>query len=277
MRRLLTLVTAMLAASAASATDLPRVTSINVCTDQYVMLLADPAQVSSLTVLSDDPHSSALADQAGGFAQNTGHAEAIAVEQPDVVVGGEWTDPALLNMLRTIGIDVVLFPIVTSMEDIPEQLRRMGAVLNREAVAEDMATAFEAQLSALPTPDDTAPLAAFFYPNGYALGAGTLSHDILTKGGARNLSVELGLQGGGRVALEQVVLNTPDFLISAPSYSGFSRSEELTRHAALANFPIVHSTPDWTCGTPLTLNAVAQVADIVARLRDSDTSRKADP
>lgn len=275
MRRLLPQLVLTLAASVASASDLPHVVSVNVCTDQYVMLLADPAQVSSLTVLADDPQSSALADRAGAFAQNNGRAESIAVERPDVVVASEWTDPALVNMLRIIGIDVVQFPSVTRLAEIPDQLRRMGRVLHREAVAEDMARAVEADLANLPDPDDAAPLAAFFYPNGYALGTGTLSHDILTKGGARNLSVELGLQGGGRLALEQVVLNTPDFLISAPSYSGFSRSEELVRHTALADFPVVHSSPEWTCGTPLALNAVAQVAKVVTRLRA--TSPKADP
>lgn len=269
MKRLLTLSFLSLAAPVASASDLPSVVSVNVCTDQYVMLLADPAQVSSLTVLSDDPQSSVMAEQASTFAKNNGRAESIALEEPDVVVASEWTDPALVNLLREIGIDVVQFPIITSLEAIPDQLRRMGDVLGRGDQAETMATEFESNLAALPDPDETAPLAAFFYPNGYALGAGTLSHDILTKGGARNLSLELGMHGGGRLPLEQVVLRKPDFLISAPRYAGFSRSEELTRHAALSDFPVVHSSPYWTCGTPLTLNAVAQVAEIVTALSEA--------
>ena len=53
MRRLVTLAILTLAASVASAQDLPKVTSVNVCTDQYVMLLADPAQVSSISALSE--------------------------------------------------------------------------------------------------------------------------------------------------------------------------------------------------------------------------------
>ena len=61
------------------------------------------------------------------------------------------------------------------------------------------------------------PLAAFFYPNGFALGAGTLSYSILTAGGARNPSVDLGFAGNGRVSLEEIVLNEPDFLIGSPA------------------------------------------------------------
>lgn len=273
--RLATLMCVMLAASAASADNLPKVVSVNVCTDQFVMLLADPSQVLSLTVLSDDPQSSAMADRAGDFAQNNGRAESIALEQPDLVVASEYTDPALLNMLRQIGIEVVQFPAITALADIPAQLRQFGAVLGRDEVAEGMAQSFEAQLRAMPEVDEKAPLAAFFYPNGYALGAGTLSHDILTAGGARNLSVELGMQGGGRLSLEQVILNRPDMLIGAPNYGGFSRSEEVTTHPALSHFPMLHSTPDWVCGTPRTLRAVAQVAEMVAQLRAN--SEKANP
>lgn len=255
-----------LAASVASASDLPKVVSVNVCTDQFVMLLADPSQVLSLTVLADDPQSSALADRAGQFAQNNGRAESIAIQEPDVVVASAYSDPALLGMLRQIGIEVVQFPIITALTDIPAQLRAFGEVLGREAVADEMARDFEDNLRSLPKAAEAAPLAAFFYPNGYALGTGTLSHDILTAGGARNLSVELGMTGGGRLSLEQVVLNQPDMLIGAPNYSGFSRSEEMTTHPALSGIPMVHSTPDWVCGTPNTLRAVAQVSDMVDRV-----------
>jgi iron complex transport system substrate-binding protein len=273
--RLVTLVGFALAASVASATDLPKVVSVNVCTDQFVMLLADPAQVLSLTVLADDPQSSALSDRAGAFSKNNGRAESIALEQPDIVVASQYSDPALINMLREINIEVVQFPVITSLAEIPLQLRQFGAVLGREAIADDMATAVEAQLRDFPALDDTAPLAAFFYPNGYALGEGTLSHDILAKGGARNLSVTLGMQGGGRLALEQVVLNQPDILISAPNYRGFSRSEEMTTHPALAHFPVLNSTPDWACGTPNALRAVSQVAAMVAQLRgETDTANQ---
>lgn len=259
----------VLAASAAGADGLPRVVSVNVCTDQFVMLLAEPSQVVSLTVLAEDPRSSAMADLATGFAQNNGRAEAIAIEEPDVVVASEYSDPALVNMLRQIGIEVVQFPAITALAEIPGQLRRFGGVLGRHDAAEAMARRFEAELARLPEPDATAPLAAFFYPNGYSLGEGTLSHDILTRGGARNLSVELGMQGGGRLSIEEVVLHQPDMLIGAPSYGGFSRSEELTTHPALAGFPVVQSTPDWVCGTPNTLRAVEQVAGMVGALRSA--------
>ena len=267
--RPLTLLILALAASVASASDLPKVVSVNVCSDQYVLLLADPSQILSLSSLSKDPKSSAMAKQAAEFAQNNGRAEAIAIQQPDLVIAHQFTDPALLNMLQEIEIDVLQIPTLTALADIPAQVRFVGKALGRDGIAEDIARSFEAELNAYSPVSGIAPLAAFFYPNGYALGAGTLSHEILTKGGARNLSAELGLQGGGRLSLEQVVLHAPDLLISSPSYGGFSRSEEMTTHPALADVPVVHSTPDWVCGTPNVLRAVAQIADSVAAFQNS--------
>ncbi len=240
MRRLLTLISLVLAPMWASASDMPRVVSVNVCTDQLIMLLADPAQVVSLSQLSDDPRASVMAEEAKRFAKNNGRAEVIAVQNPDIVVAGEYNDPALIALLRSIGIEVVQFPVTRSLDDIPQELRKMGAVLGRHSKAETLATALERDLENRPVVTDTAPLAAFFLPNGYALGAGTLSHDILVAGtGVRGLSGDRGRT------------------------TGFSESGLI----ALSQFPVLNTTVEWVCGTPFVMNAVAQVAERVGRLR----------
>ncbi|MCR9109079.1 ABC transporter substrate-binding protein [Marivita sp. XM-24bin2] len=250
----------------ASAEELPRVVSVNLCTDQLVMLVADPTQIVSLTELSDDPRSSSMAEEAEPFAKNNARAESIAITAPDIVVAGAYSDPLLIDMLRRIDIEVVQFPLTTTIDEVPAQLRKMGDVLNRSERAEDLASDFEMQLSKRTEVDHSAPVGAFFYPNGFALGEGTLSHSILTAGGARNLSVDLGFSGNGRISLEQMVLNTPDFLISSPKYSGFSQSEDVMTHPALQGAPVMYSSADWVCGTPAILRAVSEVKKMVQRL-----------
>ncbi|MFP7571081.1 ABC transporter substrate-binding protein [Marivita sp. S2033] len=271
MLRLLTLLILLLAPMGAGASGLPRVVSVNVCTDQLVMLLAEPSQIIALSPLADDPRASAMAAEAAAFAKTSASAEAIAVQAPDIVVAGQYNDPALMNMLRSIGVEIVEFPLVQALEDIPASMRKMGRVLAQEARAETMAAAFEAELAQFSEPDDSAPLAAFFFPNGYALGTGTLSHDILTAGGARNLSAALGMTGNGRLSLEQLVLHAPDLLIGAPHNDGFSRSEEMTTHPAIAGIAMYHSSADWVCETPHVLTAIKQVAQAVEALRAGQT------
>ncbi|MCL3881891.1 ABC transporter substrate-binding protein [Marivita sp. GX14005] len=268
MRHLAALAILALAPCWASAKDLPRVASVNVCTDQLVLMLADPEQIVSLSALSDAPRMSVMAGEAVKYPKNIPRAEAIAVEEPDIVVAGEFNDPAFIAMLENTGTPVETFPLTVALEDVPDEIRMMGRVLQQTERAEDVARAFEVRLSRIAEPDEEAPLAAFFFPNGYALGAGTLSHDILTAGGARNLSAELGLTGNSRLTLEQIVLHKPDFLVQAAPYAGASRSEAMAAHPVLDGIPVLNSSVNWVCAAPQLFDAVAEVEGMVARVKE---------
>lgn len=269
MRRLMALLSFSLVPFGASASDLPRVVSVNVCTDQLVMLLADPDQILSLSDLSEDPRNSVMAERAAQFAKNNTQAETIALQNPDIVVAGEYSDPSMLALLRSIDIEVEQFAITRSLRDIPGDIRRMGKVLGQADRGEQMALDLEQDLAALPEALGDQPVAAFFMPNGFSLGAGTLSHDILTAAGVRNLSDELGLVGNGTLTLEQVILNQPDALIRSQLFSGFSLSEEMLTHPALEGFPALKTSVDWVCGTPFVMNAIASVREQASALNRS--------
>jgi iron complex transport system substrate-binding protein len=268
MRRLAAILICALTPFGVDASDMPRVVSVNVCTDQLVMLLADPEQIVSLSDLSDDPRSSVMADAAKTFAKNNSQAEVIALQRPDLVVAGEYSDPSMLALLRSIGITVEQFPITRSLEEIPHDIRRMGALLDQDIRADDLARRFEKDLLALPDVKDDAPVAAFFLPNGYSPGAGSLGHAILTAGGARNLAVELGFGNHGTLSLEQVILHQPDALIGSQPFSGFSLSEEMSKHPVLAGIPEMKTSVAWVCGTPFVMDAIEAV-------RERITSRSA--
>ena len=94
------LIAALIAVASASAADLPRVVSMNLCTDQMVLLLADPDQITSLSRLARDPRSSSLAQEASAHPQNAGGAEEIYLSAPDLVLAGQYSDKATLAMLR---------------------------------------------------------------------------------------------------------------------------------------------------------------------------------
>ncbi|WP_237272008.1 ABC transporter substrate-binding protein [Sulfitobacter sp. M220] len=245
------------------AQDLPRVVSMNLCTDQMVLLLADPEQIVSLSRLARDPRSSSLAQEAEAYPQNAGGAEEIYLSDPDLVLAGRYSDKATLAMLRHLGLQVAQMPLTKKLDDIPAQIRQMGNLLRQPTRADTMARQVEQTLAAQPALTPDAPVAAFYYPNGYSLGVDTLGHDIVTTGGLRNLSQKLGRQNSGRLALEELVMNAPDLLVTTQPYRGGSRSEEIMLHPALAQYAqtdrMVYSSPDWVCGTPLALRAVQDV------------------
>ncbi len=250
----------------------PRVVSMNLCTDQFAMLLADPGQLLSVTRISADPLSSPQVARARELPLNNGNAEEIFLMQPDVVLASTFTSPTPIAMLRQLGVEVVQVPAVTALADIPDTLRAVGAAMGQGDRAEEMAEALVARLAALPKPPEDPPVAAFFYANGYSLGAGTLSHDIITHAGFANLAEQRGVAGGARLSLETLVTAAPDVLISGQPYPGNSRAEDVARHPVLdpyfAGGRVILSGPDWVCGTPFTLDAVEALARTRAALEE---------
>jgi iron complex transport system substrate-binding protein len=64
-----------------------RIVSVNLCTDQYVLALADRAQIAGLTRNAADPDMSAGAKAARGLPQLGSSAEALLAVHPDLVLG----------------------------------------------------------------------------------------------------------------------------------------------------------------------------------------------
>lgn len=243
-------------AGAAVAQAPKRVVSMNLCTDQLAMMLAAPGQLISVTNVSIDPLSSTQVEKALGYPLNSGRAEEIYAMAPDLVLANEFSDPTALQLLRGLGVEIGQFPVITRLDRIPGVLRDVGAALSRGAAAEALATDVEMRLASLTVPEGPRPTAAFFFANGYSLGTGTLSHDIITRAGFDNLSEVLGHSGGGRISLEELLMHKPDVIVTSAEYPGASRSEEIVDHPALARIPRVLSGPEWVCGTPAALVAL---------------------
>jgi len=167
-------------------------------------------------------------------------------------------------MLKGLGVKVERFAVPRTLEEVPGPVSQMGRALGREAAAAAIVAAYRARLAALPAPPGGArPIAAFFHPGGYTLGAGTMADAILARAGFDNLADRLGRSGGGYLSLEELVMHRPDVIVTSPSYAGASRAEAVMTHPALAGIPRVVAGPEWTCGTPYVLDAVA--AMIAAR------------
>src|SRR6056297_3081236 len=103
---------ALLCAVQAAQAEAPeRVVSMNLCTDQLAMMLAAEGQLLSVSRISLDPHVSPMAEEAKDYRINAGQAEEIYLMRPDLVLAGEFTPQATLDMLRGLGIRVETFGI----------------------------------------------------------------------------------------------------------------------------------------------------------------------
>lgn len=248
---------AALVLSGAALADAPlRVVTMNHCADQYALLLGAPGQVVSVSHIAVDPFLSAMAEEAAQVPQNRGGAEEIYRLEPDLVLASEWSDPLAVGMLDRLGIRVERVDGVERLDDIPGRLREVGALLGRDEEAERLAGAVEERLAALPQVTGARPEAAFFHAGGYSLGEGTLADDILTRAGFDNLAKRVGRTDGGYIPVEVLMMNRPDLLVTSGVYPGSSQAEALMEHPAIADIPRIESTAAWSCGLPMTLDAV---------------------
>lgn len=243
-----------------------RVISMNLCTDQLAMMLAAPGQLLSVSYLARDPRASAMAAEAMDHGVNHGLAEEIYLQHPDLVIAGRFSTLATVDMLRRLQVPVVVFEPARSLEDVRHRILRMGDVLGRQDAARQMVQDYEAGLAALAEREHDGPRTALYSARGWTSSAQTLSGQIMDAAGLRNIAVELGMDAGGVLPLEQLALSDPDMVITAQPYPGHSRAEEFQRHPVIEALrskagQAVMSDRDWVCGTPYVLRAIEELVD----------------
>jgi iron complex transport system substrate-binding protein len=257
----------------ARAADLPRIASINVCTDQLLMTLADPTQILGLSPYSRDPARSWDAAKAGQFPKLSGTAEDVLVLKPDLVVAGRFTKLATRQLLRDQGVRVVEFDAARSLDDVKKQIGLMGDITGHpdRAAAEinrlDTAIAHARQVAAR-KPYRVLALSR----RGWVTGRDSLTSSLLANAGLSNAASDLGFKSGGFASLEAIVSLRPDFLLVSED-SGFAEDEgsALLLHPALEQFyptskRIVIPERLTVCGGPMLAEALDRLASELERV-----------
>lgn len=272
---LASLVTLGVATNAIAGEAPKRVVSLNVCTDQLAILLASPGQLYSVSFLATDPKSSLLHEEAKAYLPNNGLAEEIFLMKPDLILAGTFTTRSTVSMLRDLGFKIEEFAPETSVQEVKNNIKRLGALLGNQRKADQMLKNMDERLASLKHPDEHLPLAAFYYSNSYTSGAGTIMSDIAQLAGLRNLGQEAGLYGTAYLPLEQLILSKPDLMVS---------NEVQEDKPALAQQNFQHPAYEkllsgvkglsidgrvTACGGPFTIDAIEKLNAAALKLRAS--------
>jgi len=224
--------------SASHAAELPRIASINLCTDQLLVTLADPSQILGLSPYSRDPARSWDPAKAAQFPKLSGEAEDVLVLRPDVVVAGRFTKRATRELLKEKGLRVVEFDAARSLDEVKKQIRQMGELVQHpdRAVAEiqriDAAIAHAREVVSR-KPYRVLALSR----RGWAEGRDSFIGALLAETGLLNTVGELGFTFGGYASLEAIVNLKPDLLLVSQA-GDFARDDgqAFLLHPALARF-----------------------------------------
>ena len=106
-----------------------RVASLNLCTDEYLLLLARPDEVASVSYLSQDPLESPLWRLGRRYPHNYGSFEHVLKARPDVLLtmGGGGRASGLLA--GRMGVRTVELSFVSKPADVAVNLSRDATAL----------------------------------------------------------------------------------------------------------------------------------------------------
>ena len=232
MRLILTAVIFALCAAPAAA--LPRVMSLNLCADPYLMAFADKAQIVALTPLSRDARLSANAAAAENFPVSDGQIEAIIELKPDLVIVSSWSDPMRNALIKRLGFELLTLDAAQNYTAARDEIITLGKAIGREAQARAYLQNLDAALAALQKLTH-APKVLPLQRRNLTVGQGYILDDILSRAGAVNLGRDTSDSPMRRVSLESALAVQADYiLVNETDEMPDSRGMEFITHPALA-------------------------------------------
>jgi len=198
----------------ARAAPLPRVASMNVCTDQLLLPLADPVQIVGLSRFSRDAWQSWAAEAARRYPSLSGGAEDVLVLKPDVVVASLFDKRSTRELLKAQGLRLAEFSVPRNLDEVKAQIREMGEIVRHGDRAEEEITRLDAAMArareaVVEKRYSVLPLSR----RGWVSGSDSLVGSLLTETGLFNAAGGLGAGQGGFASLEAIVNARPDFLL----------------------------------------------------------------
>jgi iron complex transport system substrate-binding protein len=262
---------AFLAVLPAAADPPRRIASFNVCADQLVTALADPAQIAGLSPYASDPAISTIADEARALPSLPLQAEALVPLAPDLVLVGTWDRPLTQRLLRDLGFRVVGIDVVRNLDAARKQIREVAVLLGHPARGEALIAKIDAAQGRLAAARRGFSTALLIGHAGFTAGSDTLAAALMAAAGlAPPKDAPTGY--GGFVPLEQLIALHPDYLVMAslierPDGQG---ALYLTHPALRRLYPPerrIELPARYTlCAGPSLIGAFDYLADLVSKL-----------
>jgi iron complex transport system substrate-binding protein len=233
MPKLLAALLLLLALAPARADAPRRVVSLNLCADQLLLALADPAQIASVTFLARDPELSFLAAEAASVPFNGGSGEAILLGGADLVLVGAYDGRARRDLLARQGVPTLQLKPWRDLEHGRAQIRAVAARLGHPERGERLLAAIDAALAGAKDAASAPRTVLVLNRRGWVPGVESVVGDVLRQAGLTLAQERLGLAGGGLARLEHLVSAPPDYAVMGDFDLGDDQGAAFLAHPAL--------------------------------------------
>ena len=236
-----------------------RAASLNLCTDEYLLLLARPGDVVSVSRLAQDPAESALWRRARAFPANRGAIEQVIGQRPTLLLtmgGGGRSTAAIAGRL---GMRVLDLPFPASIDDVAKNMRTVAAALGDEQLARP----WLARLQQVRRQRVGAKDAIWVSGGGTSLSSGSPGAQWMALAGLKQRRL-----AGGRADLETLLVRPPAVLVRSDYRRGqMSQGVRWFDHPIvkrLAGRTVMTDGRAWTCAGPLMLDEIARLRRVTS-------------
>ncbi len=211
-----------------------QVVSLNLCTDQLLLALADRTQIASLSRLARDFSVSFMAEQAAGLPLNDGRAEGVLFSRPDLILTGTYGRQEQVALLKRQGLDVRQLGPWSGLTEGRAQIRDLAAKLGHPERGVALIGRIDAALEEARGVVPAKRSILVYERGGWVAASRSLLSEVLMHMGFTLHQQALGLRGGGVARLEAIVTSPPDvMLVDAGSQKVVDNGTALLVHPAL--------------------------------------------
>ena len=219
-------------------THLPRVVSLNLCADAYLMAFAKPEQILGLTQQSSDPTLSAFVEEASNFPVSGGRMSNIIEQHPDIIIINNYSPPPNKALMDRLGIKIVKLDAANSYQTARTEILQLGKAIHRLEAAKAYLAQLDKELEdAQHTKLTYMPSIINYQRRGIVVGETHILDDIIQLAGAQNLGRDTG-RTIGPMSLENLIRLQPDYVLSISendeqTLKAQDRGSEILSHPAL--------------------------------------------
>ena len=219
-------------------THLPRLVSLNLCADAYLMAFAKPEQILGLTQQSSDPTLSAFVEEASNFPVSGGRISNIIEQHPDIIIINNYSPPPNKALMDRLGIKIVKLDAANSYQTARTEILQLGKAIHRLEAAKAYLAQLDKELEhAQHTKLTYMPSIINYQRRGIVVGETHILDDIIQLAGAQNLGRDTG-RTIGPMSLENLMRLQPDYVLSISendeqTLKSQDRGSEILSHPAL--------------------------------------------
>lgn len=238
-----------------------KIVSLNLCSDQLLLALADRGQIAGLSHNAPRPDISAAWRAARGLPVLGTSAEEVVAIAPDLILGGPGIATGPGAVLAGEHVPTLSFKPAADFAAIAANIRRAGEAVGHPDRAAALVVRMERALAALPRTGN-GRTAAYYQRRGFLTGTETLVDDLFRRVGLVNLARQVGKGPLARLSLEALVAQAPDVLVlEEETRTVEDEGSAMLHHPALAAIPRIYLPRAWTvCGGPAYVDAARELA-----------------